>query len=397
MMIAPVWRDGNLAGLFCHEQHGSPRQWDGDDVQFATSAADIAALLLEAADRKRVEDELKQQTLELQAAKEAAEAADRAKSVFLATISHELRTPLNAILGFAQLLQDEQNMPPDLRDYVSTIHSSGEHLLGLINDLLDLSKAEASVLEINPVDMDLAGFLRGIDGIIHPRILERKLRYRRDVSPGVPAMIHADPKRLRQVLLNLLGNAIKFSDGGEVRLRVTCNPGSVRFCVEDTGCGISEQDIASLFQPFHRVGEAAKRTEGTGLGLAISQKIARSMGSELRVESIEGVGSRFWFELQTRPVEEPLPAPQDNAMQSQLVPASAVETSLRNLDPGDVRNLFQLALRGDAAGLQRELEILGGRNADVEPLAATIRTLLTSFKMKAVRELLKPHLPEDKS
>lgn len=238
----------------------------------------------------------------LQAAKEAADAASRAKSLFLASVSHELRTPLNGILGYTQILRRDPTLGEKQREGVRVIHESAEHLLVLINDVLDLSKIEAGRIELHPADFELAELAAAAEQVFAPRAREKNLLLETALAPGLPAFVRGDEARLRQVLFNLLGNAVKFTAQGGVVLSVEAQAGNLlRFSVSDTGRGIAEQDLARIFEPFTQVGETVGAATGTGLGLAISRSLVERMGGEMHVESQPGWGSRFWFDV-------PLPA-----------------------------------------------------------------------------------------
>ncbi|WP_437325384.1 AAA family ATPase [Sorangium sp. So ce381] len=250
--------------------------------------------------------ERKQAEAERQARK-TAEARSQAKTEFLRNMSHELRTPLNAILGYAQLLKRS----PDLEDRqavgLNTIQQSGQHLLTLINDLLDLAKIEAGKIELYPGQLDLSAFLTAAADIIRVRAEQKSLYFVYEVTPHLPQAVLADEKRLRQVLLNLLGNAVTFTDRGRVRFGVQVlaqdeTGARLRFEVEDTGVGMTPEQLGKLFQPFGRVGNVRRRP-GTGLGLMISRQLVHLMGSEIQVESRPDEGSRFWFDA-TLPVAE---------------------------------------------------------------------------------------------
>ena len=252
-------------------------------------------------------DRLRESNHELVEAKERAEAASRAKSSFLANMSHELRTPLNAILGYAQILRRNKALSERAAVGLATIQSSGEHLLTLINDVLDVAKVEAGRLEFAPSLVNLPAFLRVITDIVRVKAEQKSLLFRCELPPQLPAAVRVDEGRLRQILLNLLSNAVKFTDRGEVCLRVLCLTSAeaqsrLRFEIQDTGIGIHPGERERLFQAFELVGAVERRAGGTGLGLAISRQLVRLMGGEIQVDSRPGEGSRFWFDLDL-PVE----------------------------------------------------------------------------------------------
>ena len=248
-------------------------------------------------------DDLERTNEELDQARVEAEAANHAKSLFLANMSHEIRTPMNAILGYAQILQRSPELQDKQRHAVETIHRSGDHLLNLINDVLDISKIEAGRMELAPDDFDLGEMLKGLGTMFALQCRGKGLGWRLEGLGEEKMAVHGDEAKLRQILINLLGNAVKFTPEGEVVLKLEVLSEN-RYCFEiaDTGAGMTEEEKERLFQPFQQ-GEAGQRQGGTGLGLTISQRALGLMGSELEVESEVGKGSRFTFIVELPPAE----------------------------------------------------------------------------------------------
>ena len=238
----------------------------------------------------------------LRAAKLLAEQATRAKTEFLAAMSHELRTPLNAVLGYAALLQRESSLGDKQRAALHTIEQGGKHLLLLINELLDLAKIERGNFDLTPADVYLPDLAQTVAGLMRVKATEKRLSLGCELDPSLPPIVVADGRRLSQVLLNLLGNAIKFTDAGGVVLRVRCedlaaSQARIRFEVEDTGVGLAQEDLRRIFEPYEQACDAAHRAEGTGLGLAICQQLVQAMGGTVEVRSKRGLGSAFSFTL----------------------------------------------------------------------------------------------------
>jgi signal transduction histidine kinase len=279
-----------------------------------------------------LEHKVQERTREAEEARRVAETANQAKTEFLAHMSHELRTPLNAVLGYTQLLKRDKELMETHHDAVTTIHRSGEHLLLMINELLDLSRIEARTIELKPTPMSLPGFLKSLVEMIQVQAQQKGLAFSHDIPSILPAVVQADEQRLRQILLNLLNNALKFTEKGSVTLRVNARsvgvleywstgeesaqtptptlqhsntPILLSFEVSDTGIGIPADHIQDIFSPFHQVSTTRTGREGIGLGLAISQQLVRLMGSELQVKSAVGQGTLFWFDLELPVLDTP--------------------------------------------------------------------------------------------
>ncbi|HBK65432.1 MAG TPA: hypothetical protein DD000_18515, partial [Cyanobacteria bacterium UBA11166] len=298
--------DGEVRWVFA--DISAIRDETGKPLRFIGIAEDIS-------DRKQAQVELAQ-------AKEAAEAANLAKSTFLANMSHELRTPLNGILGYAQIFQKAPNFTLKQKEGVEVIYNCGNHLLTLINDILDLSKIEAGKLELYPEELHFTSFLLNIIQIFILRSKQKEINFNYLTEIPTNTVVYADEKRLRQVLINLLSNAVKFTNTGSVTFKIevishaqsviTSAPianqpilnnqppittQTIRFQVEDTGIGMTESQIEKIFLPFEQVGNTSHRSEGSGLGLAITKKILEMMSSQVFVKSTPEIGSIFWFDL----------------------------------------------------------------------------------------------------
>ncbi|PSB34128.1 CHASE4 domain-containing protein [Stenomitos frigidus] len=280
---------------------------------------EVLVIVRDITDRKHAEAALRSSVA-------AAEAANRSKSVFLANMSHELRTPLNVILGFSQLLLRGGDLNAQQQEYLDIINRGGEHLLTLINDVLEMSKIEAGRVSLNPTDLDFYGLLNWLYQMFQMKAQAKGLQLLLEQTPDLPQFIHADESKLRQVLVNLVGNAVKFTQDGAIALRVklaeaahetkeehphppnfSTHPPSTTllFEVEDTGPGIASADLPRLFQPFVQTDSGKQSQEGTGLGLAISQKFVNLMGGEITVSSTVGMGTTFRFTVQTAIVNNP--------------------------------------------------------------------------------------------
>lgn len=243
---------------------------------------------------------------EAEIAKAAANEANQAKSNFLANMSHEIRTPLNAVLGYAQILQRNTSMDPKQKKAVKAIETSGTHLLELINDILDISKIEVGQVKLNPTDFDLYDLLKGLGVIFKVQAESKKLNFRIEGLDQKPVFVRGDEGKIRQILVNLLGNAVKFTDHGEVVLQLENNKkNQFKFSVRDTGNGIPPEVQSHIFEPFKQAEEGLNKG-GTGLGLAISHELTEIMGGQLSLDSSVGKGSCFFFTLELGPAVKPV-------------------------------------------------------------------------------------------
>lgn len=303
-VIAPIFSGSTLWGLLGVYQNSGPRDWKEADVKIVTQIGNQLGVAVQQAE---LFSQTQQQAAELQRTAEAANAANRAKSEFLANMSHELRTPLNAILGFTQLMQRDSSLTPLHQGYIDIINKSGAHLLALINDVLEMSKIEAGRVSLNEVEFDLPKLVYSLESMLQLKAKSKGLILKFELHSNLPKFIRGDENKLRQVLINLLGNAIKFTPKGRVTLRISSpklnsnieslHQSKVKFEVEDTGPGLSCEDMKDLFQAFQQTRVGRQSQEGTGLGLRISQKFVQLMGGVITVTSTVGEGSTFKFEI----------------------------------------------------------------------------------------------------
>jgi two-component system sensor histidine kinase/response regulator len=308
VLCLPLVQQGEIRGLLYHENHHVPGVFSKARLRVITVIANQFQIALENAFLlEGLEKRVQERTRELHEARDAAEAANKAKSNFLATMSHELRTPLNAILGFSEILAKDSEPGSRAREHLATIRRSGEHLLTIINDILDLSKIESGKMEFQPQPFDLGELITDLTVMFHQQALEKGLSLTIDQSSSFPRFVKSDPAKLKQIFVNLIGNAIKYTDRGGIRIKL-CTA-SVRNGTDhhqiigeviDTGMGIAQEDFQRIMDPFVQIGTH----EGTGLGLTITQQLVKLMEGELKVTSQLGKGSTFQFIVAYEPVLE---------------------------------------------------------------------------------------------
>jgi PAS domain S-box-containing protein len=306
-IAVPIYCGNQLWGLLVTYQNSSPRQWKAGETNIVIQIGNQLGVALQQA---QLFAQTQRQSQALQQAVIAADAANRAKSEFLASMSHELRTPLNAILGFTQVMSHDTKLSSEHQQNLAIINRAGEHLLNLINDILEMSKIEAGRAVLNIHSFDFIHLLISLEEMLKFRASSKGIQLIFITEPDVPQYIQADENKLRQVLLNLLSNAIKFTDHGSVTLRVTLKDNqthpeneklTLHVEIQDTGTGIAPEEIELLFETFGQTASGRKSQQGTGLGLAISQKYVQLMGGNIHVTSKLGEGSTFAFDISITP------------------------------------------------------------------------------------------------
>jgi len=341
-----------------------------------------------------LETKVAQRTRELEIARKRAEISSEAKSHFLTNMSHELRTPLNAILGYAQLLRERSDLDRQQREGLDTIQRSGEHLLGLINDVLDMSRIEAGRFELEVTPVKLADLIKGVVDIFRVSARQKGLSLSARLPETLPRCVLVDERRIRQILLNLIGNAVKFTDRGWIEVAVSRAPGSdeherLTIAVRDTGCGIAAGSLATIFEPFEQVGDTERRAQGTGLGLPISQEIAGMMGGRIHLESSTSEPSGSAFTLVV-PLNECEPdGPTHGRPQPEPIAAPPV-----SLERAELQALHQMALTGNLSAIADRAREMAQGSAALAPFAEHLSALAGAFDDRGIEALLEQLLED---
>jgi signal transduction histidine kinase len=333
--------------------------------------------------------------------------ANQAKSDFLTNVTHELRTPLNGILGFAQILQKEPSSTTKHQHGLNVIEQCGNHLLDLINDVLELTKVGTGKMECYETDFYLPSFLNGLSEIINIRAQDKDINFYLELADDLPNGVHGDERRLRQILLNLLGNAIKFTHEGSVTLQVkseklngehagspqTNSPDSfclLKFSIQDTGIGIYPENLENIFEPFEQVGKQKLETKGTGLGLTISKNFVELMGGKLHISSQINVGTQFWFEIALKKsnFSQKLDSPKfDNNITQQPIVFPPL---------ADLKKLHELTLMADIDELEEHAAILA-KDVKLKAFVTKMQAFLKKYKVGQLKKWLEEKMTDGKA
>ena len=345
----------------------------------------------------KLERLIEERTKELQKAKKRAEASDKAKSRFIANMSHEFRTPLNIILGYTKFLIKDNLMKTEQVDDLNVIHKSGEHLLTLINDILDLAKIEADKLKIYPTQVSLSNFLDNIVLMIKLAAHQKKIEFIFEPSSNLPSVIKIDAKRLRQVLLNLLGNAVKFTKKGYIKFEVESKKGLnnkriIEFKIHDTGIGIQADKLSTIFKPFEQVRHIEKYTEGTGLGLSISRQLVDLMGGSIQVKSEVGKGTSFIVHISVSETTQEVSDIQKELKTKMIHAKSKKNSESAEIIPPpleELNKLYDLARFGNMELIQKQARYIEQLDKKYIPFATKIKHLATEYEDESIVSFVK--------
>ena len=400
-LVVPIFVGDRLWGLLATYHHSSPRIWQPIEIKlFQQVSSHLGVALTQA--------ELLQKMI---TAKEEADSANRSKSEFLANMSHELRTPLNGILGYAQtLLESKNTLTTNQIKGLKIIYNSGDHLLNLINEILDHAKIEAGKLELLPKNIHLLSFLQEIVDMMSVHTQAKKINFKYSVTSPLPTYIYADEKRLRQTLLNLLSNAVKFTDKGEVVFSVKATspvkindpPGqnyqTICFSIQDSGIGINPAQLKKIFNPFEQVGNKKRQSGGTGLGLNITKQLVEKMGGQLKVKSKLNVGSTFWFKISLLCTDKSA-----KQVQMESIPNIKTETNYKAsrqslevinhqefmLPPlEEISILYELSLLGSMQKIKKRAKYLEKLDSKYTYLANQLIELADNYQDKEITDLI---------
>ncbi|PIG30051.1 signal transduction histidine kinase [Janthinobacterium sp. 35] len=386
-----LWPDGAIRyikadAVIFRDGRGLPMRLVGSNYDITAHREAELELLRH---RHHLEELVAERTSALSVAVSQAQAANRAKSTFLANMSHELRTPLNSVIGFSRLMAASPNMQDDEKRNLAIIHRSGNHLLTLINEILELSKGEAGRLQAQATVVALAPLLQEVMDMLGMRAEQQGLALRLDCA-DLPAAVLLDATRLRQVLLNLMSNAVKFAGGGEITLRVRGEllddaTWRLSFAVSDTGIGIALEDQQRIFEPFVQADSAGPK-DGTGLGLAISRELVQLMKGELTLESTPGQGATFRFSIPAQAAQAPAQASAPPAMPAQAAVPPALQAQDLLLLAGEERAALLVALR--ELNLARVAQLLAALPASAAPLLVPLQAMLEQHQYRQLCVLL---------
>lgn len=320
----------------------------------------------------------------LHKAKQLIEASDQAKTRFMANVTHELRTPLNAILGYTQIYKVDPELSATHKQGIDTIDRSAQHLLLLINDILDFSRTDQKGLQLNPSEIHFPTLINTLEEITRISAKLKGVTFKSQLPEHLPSYVWTDDKRLRQVLLNLLNNAVKFTEKGEVNfdiklLRQETGRVVIRFSVKDSGIGIAKTDLNSIFIPFHQLDNHITRAEGSGLGLTISQHIVRLMGGEIKIKSHANVGSEFWFDLNLKTSEH---------LEKAASSSNAKSSPIFSLPPTDIlKQLLASCREHNVLAIRKQIKILE-TNPQLTEFMTEIQPFISNYRYKQLGDWL---------